>query len=84
MCGNLTKETLDYIWFKSKEMNYLRQLKKSDIKKCLHCQDRDFCSPCLGRFANESKTGNPLEVATHFCRVAHVNRLAVEEYMKKA
>ena len=83
VCGNLTKQTLEHIWFDSEEMNYLRNLKKSDIKKCMNCPDREFCSPCLGRFANESKTGNPLEVATHFCDVARVNHLAVEEYLNK-
>ena len=82
VCGNLYKNTLKEIWFNSKEMNYLRNLKKKDMKKCATCKTKAFCSPCLGRFANESKTGNPLEVATHFCKVAKVNKEVVLGYLK--
>ena len=82
VCGNLTEKSLGEIWFNSKEMNYLRNLKKGDMKKCATCTNKAFCSPCLGRFANESPTGNPLEVATHFCKVAKVNKEVVLEYLK--
>ncbi len=77
VCGNLNEKSLKAIWFDSKEMNHLRTLKKGDMTKCLTCKEKAFCSPCLGRFANESKTGNPLEVATHFCEVAKVNKEVV-------
>ena len=80
--GNLNEKSLSEIWFNSKEMNYLRNLKKGDMKKCATCTNKAFCSPCLGRFANESPTGNPLEVATHFCKVAKVNKEVVLEYLK--
>ena len=83
VCGNLNTTTLKDIWSKSKEMEYLRKLKKGDIKKCASCKNKAFCSPCLGRFANESPTGNPLEVATHFCNVAKVNKEVVLEYLRK-
>ncbi len=83
VCGNLKNQTLSDIWYNSKEISYLRKLRKSDIKKCEKCANRIFCSPCLGRFANESSTGNPLEVATHFCNVAKVNKETIEEYLTK-
>lgn len=82
VCGNSNEKSLSEIWFNSKEMNYLRNLKKGDMKKCATCTNKAFCSPCLGRFANESPTGNPLEVATHFCKVAKVNKEVVLEYLK--
>lgn len=83
VCGNLYKDTLKNIWFLSKEMNKLRAFRKGDIPECMVCDDRAFCSPCLGRFANESSTGNPLEVAHHFCEVAKVNKKIVMEWREK-
>ena len=81
-CGNLYKNKLKDIWLLSRKMNTLRNYKKKDIPKCLNCEDRAFCSPCLSRFANESKTGNPLEVAEHFCKVAHINKKVVMNWKK--
>lgn len=83
ICGNLYETSLKDIWMNSDAIKYLRNLKKGDMKKCSNCQNKAFCSPCLGRFANESPTGNPLEVATHFCEVAKVNREVVMEYLNK-
>lgn len=83
VCGNLNQKSLKDIWYSSDEMKYLRGLRKKDMKKCSTCKNRAFCTPCLGRFANESPTGNPLEVATHFCEVARVNREVVFEYSQK-
>ena len=83
VCGNLYKDTLKNIWFLSKEMNKLRAFKKGDIPECMGCDNRAFCSPCLGRFANESTTGNHLEVAHHFCEVAKVNKKIVMEWRNK-
>jgi len=83
ICGNLHEKSLKEIWFNSNEMKYLRGLRKRDMEKCSLCKNKAFCSPCLGRFANESKTGNPLEVATHFCQVAKVNKEVVLEYLGK-
>ena len=77
VCGNLYEESLKEIWLNSKKMNYLRNLRKKDIPQCLNCENRAFCSPCLSRFANESPTGNPLEIATHFCSIACINRETV-------
>lgn len=82
ICGNLYKNSLKEIWFNSKEIHYLRNLKKGDMRKCATCKTKAFCSPCLARFANESKTGNPLEVATHFCNVAKINKEVVLEHLK--
>ena len=82
ICGNLNNQSLDEIWYSSDGMKYLRGLKRSDIKECDDCKNRAFCSPCLVRFANESPTDNPLEVARHFCEVAKVNREVVSAYIE--
>ncbi len=83
VCGNVNETSLSDIWFNSSAIQHLRKLKKGDMKKCNNCENKAFCSPCLGRFANESPTGNYLEVATHFCDVAKVNKEVVLEYLKK-
>ena len=81
VCGNLANDTLENIWKNSERLNYLRSIKRKDIPECLHCQEKAFCSPCLARFANESPTGNPLEVAKHFCEVAKMNKEVVYEWL---
>ena len=81
ICGSLKEQTLEEIWNKSTLFLYLRGLKQTAIQKCFECKNRKFCSPCLCRFANESKTGNPLEVATHFCDVTEINKQVVTEYL---
>ena len=82
-CGNLKEQPLEEIWYFSPKMKYLRGLKRSDIKECDGCENRLFCSPCLVRFANESPTNDPLEVARHFCDVARVNKEVVTSYTEK-
>ena len=81
ICGNLKESTLKQIWNESPQFSFLRGLNQTAIKKCFECKNRNFCSPCLGRFANESKSGNPLEVATHFCDVTEANKEVIYEYL---
>lgn len=83
VCGNLYEKSLAEIWLHSDEMKRLRALKRSDMKKCSSCKNKAFCSPCPGRFANESPVGNPMEVAEHFCAVAAVNKQVVMSYLNK-
>lgn len=82
VCGNLCNDTLENVWKNSKQLNYLRSIRKKDIPKCMNCKDKAFCTPCLARFANESKTGNPLEVADYYCEVATQNKAIVDEWKK--
>ena len=82
-CGNLYEKSLEDIWYNSDEVNRLREYKKGDIPKCLNCDDKAFCSPCLARFANESQTGNPLEIAEHFCKIARLNKEMALEWRKE-
>lgn len=82
-CGNLNEDTLKNIWEKSPEMSYIRSLKRKDFKECIDCKDIDYCFMCMAKNANESKTGNPLEINNHFCDVARMNRQAVENWREK-
>lgn len=81
-CGDLTKQSLAEIWQSSPELEYLRKLKRGDIEKCANCKDAAFCNPCLVRNANESPTGNMLEVNDYFCQVAAVNKRIVYDFIK--
>ena len=81
VCGNLETDTLQNIWEHSEKLNYLRSIRRKDIPECLNCKEKAFCSPCLARFANESPTGNPMEVAKHFCEVAKVNKEVVYQWL---
>ncbi len=82
-CGDLKKQTLEEIWHNSPQLNYLRELKRKDIPKCLSCEKAAFCMPCLVRNANESSDGNMLEVNDYFCQVAAINQRIVYDYIKE-
>jgi radical SAM protein with 4Fe4S-binding SPASM domain len=83
--GNLTKNTLEEIWASSPKIQYLRGLTMKDLGngKCCKCENAAFCSPCLVRNANESPTGDPLEINSHFCKVAKLNKDIVLKWRKE-
>lgn len=80
--GNLKDDTLQNIWQNSEKIKWLRSLKMKDLGdgKCCKCDKSAFCAPCLVRNANESPTGNPLEINKHFCAVAAKNKQIVLEW----
>ncbi len=80
--GNLREQSLRHIWEESPEVLYLRRLRMRDFPQCLGCQNKPFCAMCMVRNANESPTGNPLEVNPHFCRIAALNREVVEGWLR--
>lgn len=67
--SNIKKNNLHEIWLHSEKINYLRDLRKHNFPKCLKCKNKEFCSMCMVRNANESPTGNPLEINDYFCRL---------------
>lgn len=82
-CGNLNETSLKDIWEKSPQMLYIRSLNRKDFNKCVDCKDIDYCFMCMAKNANESKTGNPLEINNHFCDVARMNRQVIENWREK-
>ena len=74
--GNLNEDTLQNIWDNSEKIKWLRSLKMKDLGngECCKCDKAAFCAPCMVRNANESPTGNPLEINRHFCAVAAKNK----------
>lgn len=87
--GNLKNDTLQNIWNNSEKIKWLRGLKMKDLGngECCKCDKAAFCAPCMVRNANESPTGNPLEINRHFCAVAAKNKEIVlnwrEQQLKK-
>ena len=80
--GNLNENSLQEIWENSEKIKWLRSLKFKDMGngECCKCDKAAFCAPCMVRNANESPTGNPLEINRHFCAVAAKNKQIVLDW----
>ena len=72
--GNVKSMSLQEIWLHSEKVEYLRGLRKRDFPKCIQCSDREFCTMCLVRNANENASGDPLVVNAYYCAVARLNK----------
>ena len=70
--GNIERCSLKDVWYKSEKVKQLRNFKIKDISSCKYCQNRSYCSICLVRNSNESKSGNPLEACKYFCDIAKI------------
>ena len=83
--GNLNETPLKEIWENSEKIKWLRSLKMKDMGggECCKCDKAAFCAPCMVRNANESPTGNPLEINRHFCAVAAKNKQIVLAWREK-
>ncbi len=83
--GNVNQTPLKEIWDNSEKIKWLRSLKLKDMGggECAKCDKAAFCAPRMVRNANESPTGNPLEVNRHFCAVAAKNKQIVLDWRKK-
>ena len=72
--GNISKTKLNDIWNNSQRIKYLRNLRRRDFPKCVQCPEKEFCSICMVRNANEHPLGNPLKVNQYFCDIAKLNK----------
>lgn len=72
--GNIKESSLSDIWNNSEKIIYLRSLRKRDFPKCIQCTDKEFCTMCMVRNANESPLGDPLEVNEYFCEIVRFNK----------
>ncbi len=78
--GNINDSTLKDIWNKSEKIRYLRGLRRKDFPKCIQCSDKEFCTMCMVRNANEHPLGDPLSVNEHFCSIARLNKTIMLEW----
>ena len=81
--GNIKNTPLKEIWDHAEKVNYLRNLRKKDFPQCLKCSDRNFCTMCMVRNANEDPQGNPLSVNSFFCKTAKINRIMMDKWKKE-
>lgn len=72
--GNVNETSLNDIWNNSKKVKYLRDLRRQDFPKCLQCSDKDYCTMCMVRNANEDPQGNPLIVNEYYCEIAKISK----------
>ena len=72
--GNVKDVLLSKIWEDSPLVKELRYLTYDDFPKCRFCMDKDYCSICLIRNANESENHDFRDINTYFCEVAKLKR----------
>jgi len=81
--GNVNETSLFDIWNNSEKVQYLRGLRKKDFPKCIQCLDKEYCTMCMVRNANENPQGDPLVVNEFFCNIAKLNRQRVLEWKEE-
>ncbi len=80
--GNVNETSLKSIWDNSEKVQYLRGLRKQDFPKCIQCSEKEFCTMCMVRNANEHPLGDPLEVNEYFCNITKINKQMVLEWKR--
>lgn len=78
--GNVYEQSLKDIWEKSDKAKYLRTITQEMFPKCMNCDARDYCSPCLVRNYNENN-GDMFKITQHFCDVAFLTKRIVEDFL---
>jgi radical SAM protein with 4Fe4S-binding SPASM domain len=81
--GNVKETSLKDIWENSEKVQYLRDLRRQDFPKCIQCPEKDFCTMCMVRNANEDPMGDPLAVNEYFCDIVKLNRKMIAEWKEK-
>ena len=61
---------------------YLRSIRRREFLDCQTCENEAYCSICMVKNANESETGNPLEVNKYYCEIAKIKRRVVDRFHK--
>jgi radical SAM protein with 4Fe4S-binding SPASM domain len=46
--GNVHKDTIKDIWYKSSTLNHVKNIKWKDLTECKECSIKDFCYKCPG------------------------------------
>lgn len=81
--GDLNTSSLKEIWEGSK-LNYLRNLRNKDFVTCTQCTDRDYCTVCMVRNANENPEGNPMVPSKYFCAITKLEKRLVQSRVENA
>jgi len=81
--GNIKETSLNDIWDNSEQVQYLRDLRKRDFPQCIQCPDKEFCTMCMVRNANENPLGDPFAINEYFCNIAKLNKQIMIERKEK-
>lgn len=65
--GDVRKQSIKDIWENSDELKKIRMYRVNDLIGCDDCEDRKYCSFCMGNALNE--TGNPLMKYQEACNI---------------
>ena len=76
--GNCREHDMTWLLNESPMMKKLRAIRGRDFKKCVSCEDRNYCAVCMCRNYNES--GDLFTPAKHFCDVAKINHEVVDAF----
>lgn len=80
--GDLTSNSLSEIWNCSTKVINLRNLKYKDFSKCISCNIKEYCNPCLIMNANENPDGDYMKVNNYLCEVAELRKETRCKYHK--
>jgi radical SAM protein with 4Fe4S-binding SPASM domain len=80
IAGNVKETSLKDIWDNSEKILYLRGLRRQDFHKCIQCTEKEYCTMCMVRNANENPQGDPLAVNEYFCEIAKINKQIMIDY----
>ena len=79
--GDCQRDSIEWVWQHSPNTLRIRSLRGKDIRRCVKCKIRPYCSICLCR--NQNENGDMCEPSEYFCRVAAVNKEIVEMYRQE-
>lgn len=80
--GNINTKSLEEIWEKSEQIEYLRQIKRSDFPKCLNCKDRGYCTICMMKNSNENVDGDIFQINNFHCKVAEMIHAKIDAWIE--
>jgi radical SAM protein with 4Fe4S-binding SPASM domain len=69
--GNLRTQSFEDIWFRSAEMNRVREVRESQLPVCSQCSIRKYCERCPGLAQMEG--GDLLGAYERACEMAELN-----------
>ena len=76
--GNITTDSIEYIWEKSNILESIRNInKRSSFPQCLRCEALDYCKNCLMR--NAQSTYSQMNIPDeNNCAIAHLAKKIYE------
>lgn len=76
---NINRTALKDIWYNAQKVKLLRDIRKRSFQKCLECSDQNYCTMCMVRNANESSSGDYLDVNKYYCSIVRIYKELINE-----